>query len=189
MSGRVLRAMQLYLIRHGIAAERGPVYPDDRLRPLTKTGEERMRLEAAALASLDIAFEVVLTSPLVRAKQTATIVAAGDEATPAPPVMESEALACHGTPEDVWALLAEHAGSGAIALVGHEPNLGELVSTLIGAAAPVRFKKGAICRVDLPAVPSGDRTRLGEFRWFLPPRVLRAIGREVQRARKLPSSG
>ena len=169
--------MQLYLIRHGIAAERGPHYPDDRQRPLTKAGEARMRLEADALGGLDIAFGLILTSPLLRATQTAAIVAAGSETRTATSVTESEVLACNGTPDDVWALLAEHADSGAIALVGHEPNLGDLVGTLIGAGAPVRFKKGAICRIDVPLEGLRDRTRLGELRWFLPPRVLRAIGR------------
>ena len=173
--------MQLYLICHGIAAERGPNYPDDRQRPLTKAGEARMRLEADALGVLDIAFDLILTSPLLRATQTAAIVAAGSETRTATSVTESEVLACNGTPDDVWALLAEHADSGAIALVGHEPNLGDLVGTLIGAGTPMRFKKGAICRIDVPLdgplEGTRDRTRLGELRWFLPPRVLRAIGR------------
>jgi phosphohistidine phosphatase len=173
--------MQLYLIRHGIAAARGPQYPDDSQRPLTRAGEARMRLEADALGVLDIAFDLILTSPLLRATQTAAIVAAGRGTRTATPVTESEALACNGTPDDVWSLLAGHADSDAIALVGHEPNLGDLVGTLIGAGTPMRFKKGAICRIDVPLdgplEGTRDRTRLGELRWFLPPRVLRAIGR------------
>lgn len=148
-----------------------------------------MRLEADALTGLDIALELILTSPLARARQTATIVAAGSATGTATPVMESEALACDGSPGDVWALLAAHGDAGAIALVGHEPNLGECAGALIGAGAPVRFKKGAMCRIDLSFESRRDRTPRGELRWFLPPRVLRAIGREVQRTRRLPSTG
>src|SRR5919106_6008869 len=67
---------ELYLIRHGVAAERGENYPDDTKRPLTNEGVQKLRKEAKALLALDIGFDVILTSPLVRTRQTAEVVAA-----------------------------------------------------------------------------------------------------------------
>src|SRR5436853_7070712 len=66
---------ELYLIRHGIAEERGDRWPDDAKRPLTEDGIDRLRKEARGLARLGISIDLVLTSPLVRTKQTAEIVA------------------------------------------------------------------------------------------------------------------
>ena len=67
---------ELYLIRHGVAAERGENYPDDTKRPLTNEGVQKLRKEAKALVALDITLDVILTSPLVRTRQTAELVAA-----------------------------------------------------------------------------------------------------------------
>ena len=69
--------VELYLIRHGVAAERGENYPDDTKRPLTNEGVQKLRKEAKALLELDITFDVILTSPLVRTRQTAEVVAVG----------------------------------------------------------------------------------------------------------------
>lgn len=164
--------MQLFLIRHGIAAERGLDYPDDGQRPLTDRGWARMQREADALAALDVVFDVILTSPLVRARQTADILAAGGAGRPGPPVIDCEALGFGGTTDEVLDLVSGYLDAVSVALVGHEPGLGELARTLIGAQSPVRFKKGAVCRIDV----SRDRAPVGELRWFLPPRVLRAVG-------------
>src|SRR5438552_8109471 len=62
---------ELYLIRHGLAAERGEAYPDDSKRPLTSRGIQRLKREAKALNALDVSFDVILTSPFVRTRQTA----------------------------------------------------------------------------------------------------------------------
>ena len=67
--------LELYLIRHGIAAERGEEYPDDSKRPLTSGGMSRLRDEAKGLNALEVGFNVIITSPLVRTKQTAEIIA------------------------------------------------------------------------------------------------------------------
>src|ERR671918_1390025 len=67
---------QIYLIRHGVAAERGENFPDDTKRPLTNEGVQKLRKEAKALLELDITFDVILTSPLTRTRQTAEVVAA-----------------------------------------------------------------------------------------------------------------
>ena len=165
-----MAVLELYLIRHGIAADRGEDYPDDSKRPLTSAGMSKLRQEAKALNELGVAFAVIITSPLVRTRQTAEIVAATLKEKPQ--IVASDSLAPAGTPAGVVQELARHAKQARIALVGHEPNLGELAARLIGAKAPIEFKKGAMCRIDFDVLPPKG---LGQLRWFLPPRVLRKL--------------
>jgi len=166
-----MAVLELYLIRHGVAAERGEDYPDDSKRPLTSAGMVKLRREAKALNALEVSFDLIITSPLVRTRQTAEIVAETLQGKPS--VVTSDSLAPAGTPAGVVQELAKHARKARIALVGHEPNLGELAGRLIGAKSPIEFKKGAICRIDFDVLPPKG---LGQLRWFIPPRVLRKIG-------------
>lgn len=165
-----MAVLELYLIRHGVAAERGEDYPDDSKRPLTGSGMSKLRQEAKALNELEVCFDVIITSPLVRTKQTAEIIAGTLKEKPQ--VVTSDSLAPAGTPAAVMQELARHAKKGRIALVGHEPNLGELAARLIGAKSPIQFKKGAICRIDFDVLPPKS---LGQLQWFLTPRMLRSI--------------
>jgi phosphohistidine phosphatase len=162
--------LELYLIRHGVAAERGEDFPDDSKRPLTNAGISRLRKEAKALESLGVAFDHIITSPLVRTKQTADIFAETLKSKPS--VSQSDALAPAGTSTAVVQELAKHMRKGRIALVGHEPNIGELAGRLIGARMPFEFKKGAICRIDFEVFPPKG---MGQLRWFVTPRMLREI--------------
>lgn len=163
--------LELYLIRHGVAAERGEAYPDDSRRPLTPRGVARLRDEAKGLNALEVVFDVIVTSPLVRTRQTADVLAESLQGKPA--VVTSDALAPAGTPAGVIQEVAKHARLARIALVGHEPNLGELAAQLIGSRSPIEFKKGAICRIDFDVLPPKG---LGQLRWFIPPKVLRKLG-------------
>jgi len=163
--------LELYLIRHGIAAERGEEYPDDSKRPLTSSGMSKLREEAKGLNELDVGFDLIITSPLVRTKQTAEIIASTLKEKPQ--LVTSDALAPAGTPAGVVQELARHAKHARIALVGHEPNLGELAARLIGAKSSIEFKKGAICRIDFEVLPPKG---IGHLRWFIPPRILRKLG-------------
>lgn len=165
-----MAAVELYLIRHGLAAERGPEYPDDSKRPLTNRGINGLRREARALNALGVTFELIITSPLARARQTADVFAEALSGKPA--VINSDALAPAGTPAAVIHEIVKHQKKVRIALVGHEPNIGELAARLIGARSPIEFKKGAMCRIDFEALPP---KAIGQLRWFLPPRVLRKI--------------
>jgi phosphohistidine phosphatase len=165
-----MAVLELYLIRHGVAAERGEDYPDDSKRPLTSSGMAKLRDEAKGLNALAIGFSVIITSPLVRTRQTAEIIAG--TLAEKPQVVSSDSLAPAGTPAAVFQELARHAKQPRIALVGHEPDLGELAARLIGAKSPIAFKKGAICRIDFDVLPPKGQ---GQLRWFLPPRVLRKI--------------
>jgi len=163
---------QLYLIRHGFAAERGDAWPDDSKRPLTERGMSRLRKSAQGLARLGVSFDVVLTSPLVRARQTAEIVAGAFD--PHPPLVNVEGLVPGGGYQAVLADLEKHSKRAHIALVGHEPGIGELAARLIGTRHPIEFKKGAICRIDLERLPPGGP---GSLRWFLTPKILRSLDR------------
>jgi len=165
-----MATLELYLIRHGIAADRGEEYPDDSKRPLTSAGIKRLQQEARALDALDVAFDHIIASPLVRTKQTADVLAASLKSKPA--VTTSDSLAPAGTPAAVIQELGRHMREGRIALVGHEPNIGELAGRLIGSRVPLEFKKGGICRIDFEVFPPKGT---GQLRWFAPPRMLRAV--------------
>ena len=163
---------ELYVIRHGIAEERGDAWPDDTKRPLTEDGVARMRKTARALERLGVTFDVVLTSPLVRAHQTAEIVASAYS--PKPPVVNVDALAPGGSSSAVIAELEKHAKKKRIAIVGHEPGIGELAAKLAGMRVDLEFKKGGMARIDVEALPPKGP---GMLRWFVPPRFLRNLKR------------
>ncbi|HXW05684.1 MAG TPA: phosphohistidine phosphatase SixA [Vicinamibacterales bacterium] len=162
--------LELYLIRHGVAAERGEVYPDDSRRPLTSQGISRLRKEAKALDLLGIAFDQILTSPLARTRQTADVLAESMKSRP--PIATADSLAPDGSAAAVVQELSRHVKKRRLALVGHEPNLGQLAGQLIGSRVPLEFKKGAICRIDLEVFPPKGQGRL---RWFVTPRMLRGL--------------
>src|SRR5712671_6923681 len=161
---------ELYFVRHGLAAERGDAWPDDTKRPLTDEGMSRMRKAVRGLAHVGVSVEVVLSSPLVRARQTAEIVAAGLD--PRPSLVNVDSLAPDGTYAAVVADLEKHARKTRIALVGHEPMLGELAARLIGSRHPFEFKKGGVCRIDVEDLPPAGP---GDLRWMLTPKMLRAL--------------
>ncbi len=161
---------ELYFIRHGLAEERGDAWPDDSKRPLTDEGMSRIRKAARGLARIGVTIEVVLTSPLVRARQTAEQLAAGLD--PRPSMVNVDSLAPDGSYAAVIADLEKHGRKSRIALVGHEPMIGELAARFIGSRHPIEFRKGAVCRIDLEDLPPAGP---GELRWYLTPKILRAL--------------
>lgn len=163
--------LEIYLVRHAIAAERGPKFPDDRLRPLTPDGARRFKESAKGLAGLGVEIDLVLTSPLTRARETAEILAATLK--PKPPLEVLDALIPGTRHAVIVNAIALHAKRHRrLALVGHEPDLGELAARLLGARGNIEFKKGAVCLIDVDgATPGGP----GVLRWLLPPRVLRGL--------------
>jgi len=161
---------ELYLIRHGLAEERGDAWPDDTKRPLTEDGMTRLRRASRSLARIGLSFDVVLTSPLVRTRQTAEIAAAA--CSPRPAVVSVDALTPEGSAAAVIAELEKHARRKRIAIVGHEPGLGELAARLVGMRHAMEFKKGAVCRIDVEALPPKGP---GTLRWFLTPKLLRNL--------------
>ena len=155
--------MKLYFVRHGLAEDRETWIEDDSLRPLTKQGVARMKVTAETIKRLGVKPGLILTSPLVRARQTADILgkALGVE------VVEDEALGFSFGVGALAHLLEEHAAVKDLLLVGHEPDFSTLVQALIGGGRVV-VKKGSLLRVDLFSTnpPSG------ELVWSLPPKVL-----------------
>lgn len=150
--------LELLLLRHGIAEERHPSRPDGE-RALTDAGRQRTRAVLQRLLALELGCDRLLSSPLVRARQTAELaVAAGL----APALELAAALAPGGDP---WPALHWPVGVGRLGLVGHEPDLGDLAATLIGAPpGSLVLKKAGVALLQLDAPPSpgvgGGRLRL-----------------------------
>jgi phosphohistidine phosphatase len=161
--------MHLLIVRHAIAVPHGtPEVPEDE-RPLTPRGKKRFRAAARGLARICPAPDVLLSSPLVRARQTADIAA---EAWGDVEVSEAAALA-GGSFEQIAAVVGKHADRKLVALFGHEPDVSSLVARLLGTSASERltFKKGGAALLDVP----GKMADGGALIWYLPPRVLRAV--------------
>lgn len=163
---------ELYLIRHGLAEERGDAWPDDAKRPLTAEGKTALKKSARGLTRLGVGFDVILTSPFVRARQTAEAISS--ELAERPGLVSVESLTPSGSFQAVLNDLEKQAKRRRIAIVGHEPSLGELAARLAGIRRPLEFKKGAVCRIDLKTLPPAGP---GALRWFLTPKMLRALGK------------
>lgn len=162
--------MQLYLIRHAIAVDRASsVSLPDAQRALTETGIEKMTRHVRALKKLGVDFDVVLTSPLVRCVQTAEIV--GDVLNCREKIERCEALAPGCDLASLTPTLTEHRTAMRVAMVGHNPDFETIASELLGCSeSRVRFKKGAICRIDLTQTKPRP---VGELVWHLTPKLLR----------------
>jgi phosphohistidine phosphatase len=164
-------ARSFFLVRHAIAAAGGDEWPDDGERPLTHAGAARMRRVVSGLRALGVRVEVVATSPLVRAVETADLLVAGLR--PAPALQVLPALAPGVPPAKTADALAALDAKRDLAIVGHEPGLGELAAWLIGARTPLPFKKGGVCRIDVEGPLTARAARLV---WMATPRMLRALG-------------
>src|SRR2546427_1142872 len=163
--------MQLYVVEHGIAVEGGEGIPDE-WRPLTDKGRRRFQKTARAFGKLGRKLDLILTSPLVRAVQTAEILAGetehGEVAVLAEldPRIEVEVL------RNAIRIRARKAG--AVAIVGHEPQLSSVLAALSGASqADIDLENGAIVRVDVSMLTDGASA---DPRWWLKPKGTRKKG-------------
>jgi phosphohistidine phosphatase len=160
--------MRLLIVRHAIAVPRGTPGIEDDERPLTRRGIARFRTAAKGLAAACPRPDVLFTSPLIRARQTADIAArAWGKIEP-----ETMDALGGGSVSEILSALEAHHDKGLVAVVGHEPDVSELVARLLGTKATDRltFKKGGAALVDVPG-PFADG---GTLLWFAPPRILRA---------------
>ena len=161
--------MELLLVRHGIAEDQGARFPADFDRPLTSDGRARMVVEGAALRGLWLP-DAIITSPLVRARQTAEILA---RACGIDGISVSDSLAERDF-DDVFAAVTK-LGVRRVAAVGHEPLLSMTLSiALTGSPGTVRstFKKGAAALIGF----DGDaKAGEGWLEWLLQPAALRAL--------------
>lgn len=161
--------MRLYLVRHGIAEDRQNWDGDDDSRPLTAEGRDKMEQVARALRALGVEPTVVATSPLVRARQTAEIVAyvlGWDD-----PIQEWDALRPEVHPAELQKKLLQLPAKSIVAAFGHEPHMSRAVSFLLSRDADlvgIDFKKAGVCCLDL------DRSG-AQLVWLAPPAVLRKI--------------
>jgi phosphohistidine phosphatase len=169
--------MNLYLLRHGIAAAQDdPGIESDGERPLTSKGMKRMRKAARGLRRLDIPFSAVLTSPLLRARQTADIVAQalGLESH----LEEISGLAPESSVDHLIFGLTRFQDREHLLLVGHEPLLSNTAAFLLtgknGADLELALKKGGLCRIEIDGLPPGTP---GTLQWFLTPKQLRLLAR------------
>ena len=165
--------MKLYLVRHAIAEPHGARENDDD-RALTDAGRARFQRAVKGLDRIKVEIELVLTSPLRRAVETADILSSGLGDVPIQTMPE---LAHIQDPSVVVAALGEHSERQSLAIVGHEPGIGRLASFLLTGSPEsciVEFKKGAVAYFDvaLEADPALTRSAL---KWLAPPRILRAL--------------
>jgi phosphohistidine phosphatase len=160
--------LHLYLIRHADAVPHGdPNYADDD-RPLTEKGRRQSRSLGEALVARGVQFDVILCSPLPRAQQTVEELLAG-LADPKPPVEYAVELAPGSKPKRLDRAILKHDGA-AIALVGHQPDLGRYAARLIGSKkACVDLAKPSVACVacaDPPGKGSGSLVSLIPPEWF-----------------------
>jgi len=163
---------EVYLIRHGIAVDKGSEIKDE-ARSLTELGRQKTQKVAKRLAKMGLRFKLILTSPLVRARQTAEILYSAGLGSQ---LEESTSLAPDGDIHDMlgWLKQWQNAESGGfkLALVGHQPNLGEWAETLVWgeARAGLVLKKSGIIGLTLPEADLA----IGHSQMFLltPPKLL-----------------
>jgi len=163
--------MEIYILRHGIAVERGtPGYKRDGDRPLTEEGVEKMRQIAKAMREMDLQFDVIFSSPYVRAKATADIVAE----TLGENVTLTDSLLPEADPAELIDEINDEKPQRVL-LVGHEPDLSALISTLICGKrnADIELKKGGLAKLTAETLTYGKCATLN---WLLTPKQLRKMG-------------
>jgi phosphohistidine phosphatase len=160
--------VRLYFLRHGKAAARGDWHKADGLRPLTDEGERLMAAETPAVGRFTPGLELIVTSPLARARRTAELVADGLGLRDV--LVDDERLG-HGLDAEVLArIVADHAGVENLMVVGHEPDLSLTIAELIGGGR-VDMKKGGLARVDV----RGPGLDGGVLAWLLTPSQLAGV--------------
>lgn len=164
--------MMLYVLRHG-EAEAASENGEDAARRLTSRGRDRMRAAAVGMRALKLRFDAIVTSPLVRAAETAEIVAVCCGCSDPPHVLD--ALSGVTPPNELASALAPFAHNENVLVVGHEPQLGSLVSVLLTGSANgfhVKLKRGGCVALELP----NHFERGGaELRWMMTQRQLRHL--------------
>ena len=162
--------MEIYILRHGIAVDRGtPGYKKDSDRPLTQEGEEKMHQIADTMLAMGLKFDLILSSPYTRAEQTAQIVA---------DTLDHEVTFTKSLAPDANALelIAEinDEKPHSVLLVGHEPDLSRLISVLVCGTSDSSFelKKGGLCKLTAETITFG---RCATLNWMITPKHLRGM--------------
>lgn len=158
--------MELYILRHGEAEPRDSGIADED-RALVKKGKADVRAVCEAALRANVEPQLILTSPLRRARETAEIAARVFKECP---LQETDAMLPGADPREIW---NESLGlrMERVLAVGHEPHVGTLLSFLLGSDIAVDFKKGALVRIDV----QGKGKPRGVLKWVLTPRLARAL--------------
>jgi phosphohistidine phosphatase len=167
--------MNLYFIRHGIAVDEGtPGSESDSERTLTDKGRKKMRQIAKGLRALGVEFDLILSSPYVRTRETAEILA--DVFKMKKKIAFTENLIPLGNPELLIGEIKEKYSTDSIALVGHEPHLSTLIGILVAenAKLDITLKKGGVCYLSADDLHHHDHRATLE--WLLTPGILTDIG-------------
>jgi phosphohistidine phosphatase len=163
--------VNLYILRHASAGVRRANPVIDVKRPLDKDGKQQCVLIGNLLNALNVQFDLIVSSPLKRAVQTAAFV--GNEVAYDTKIRLSTALAPTATFAEFRALLNELNGSENVLVVGHNPNLTTFLGALIsppGRPATIRLRKGAIARLDAARNPA-------TLQWLIDSRIVRSLGK------------
>jgi phosphohistidine phosphatase len=164
--------MNLYLMRHAIAVEPDEFF-EDRERPLSEKGRRRMGKIARNLKKLDLSFDLILTSPYLRARQTADLVADALNIKPKY-VVESENLVPLGFTNQLVEEINARGQVDFLLIVGHEPFLSQLIGMLVAgdASLSLGMRQGGLCRLSMERLIYG---RCATLEWLMTPAQLTAI--------------
>ncbi len=169
--------MNLYILRHGIAVEHGAAgYENDDERPLTGKGERKMWIIADAIKAMEISFDLLFSSPLVRARQTAEIVA---DALKCRKRLElTDTLAPRDSAKPLIQFLREQGAADDLLLVGHEPFLSRLIALLISgnSETSVLLKKGGLSKLSTQDLRHG---KCATLEWLLTPKQMELMMRDA----------
>lgn len=172
--------MNLYVLRHASAGTRRANPVVDVKRPIDKEGKQQCLLLANYLNALNLQFDLIASSPLKRALQTASLV--GTEVGYEAKILKTDALAPAATLGDFQKLLGQVGQYENVLVVGHNPNLQQFLGTLLAspAYASVRLRKGGLARVDCTRRP-------GTLHWLVEPRLLRSFAVSVEKSARRKS--
>ena len=160
--------MELYLFRHGIAEEAAPGQSDAK-RALTDEGRKKTAEVVAAARRAGVEPSLIVSSPYVRAVETAQIAVEGFGYKGE--IILTETLVPFGSPDKVWAELRDYSGEAAILLAGHEPLLSYLAAYLLASPAlQIDMKKAALVRIDVESLGAAPH---GILRWMITPKLCR----------------
>lgn len=161
--------MELYLLRHAIAVERAGFDGPDEERPLTPEGRRKLRRVAEAMRVMGLSFDVLFSSPLVRALQTAELVAQLLRVKRRLQITELLSPSTPATNQLAW-LNELRPRPGSVLLVGHEPNFSRLTSRLLTGheQMAIHFKKAGLCQLRAEPIQAGRAT----LEWLLTPRQM-----------------
>ena len=174
MRAYVCHSMNIFILRHGIAVERGTEgFERDSERPLTAKGKRQLRKSAAAMKKMKLRFDLILSSPYERARHTAEIVA--DELKLKKCLRLSDTLKSEIDPGK---MVGEISGLKPmpenLLLVGHEPYLSHLISQLVSGNGDLAmdFKKGGLCKLEVEKLDGAPSAQLA---WLLTPRLMKEM--------------